>query len=180
MLPDGDHQALAASAAVAVMLVPAALMVSTIRYRSFKTINFGWGPSYLPLLVFILLVALVATHPRITLLIFAYTYLIWRIRRDGHYADAVAPGGSTGSVTVTVVPCPRRLASVTVPPQSSMFRRALARPRPDPLVLVEKYGSNARRTPSSSIPTPVSITRSSTASSGADASTRSRPPLGIA
>lgn len=75
-LPDGDHQAIAASAAVAVMLVPAALMVSTIRFRSFKTINFGWGRSYLPLLIFILLVALVATHPRITLVLFAYTYLI--------------------------------------------------------------------------------------------------------
>ena len=34
---------------VAVVLVPAALMVSTIRFRSFKTINFGWTPSYMPL-----------------------------------------------------------------------------------------------------------------------------------
>jgi phosphatidylserine synthase len=50
--------------------------VSTIRFRSFKTINFGWGRSYLPLLVFILLVAFVATHPRVTLLIFAYAYLV--------------------------------------------------------------------------------------------------------
>jgi CDP-diacylglycerol--serine O-phosphatidyltransferase len=75
-LPEGDHQAIAASAAVAVMLIPATLMVSTIRFRSFKTINFGWGRSYLPLLVFILLVALVATHVRIMLLLFAYTYLI--------------------------------------------------------------------------------------------------------
>ena len=32
-----------AIAAVAVVLVPAALMVSTIRFRSFKTINFGWS-----------------------------------------------------------------------------------------------------------------------------------------
>ena len=34
--------------ALAIVLVPAALMVSTIRFRSFKTINFGWGPSYMP------------------------------------------------------------------------------------------------------------------------------------
>src|SRR5690349_2622635 len=37
-LPRG-HQTLAGAA---VMLVPAALMVSTIKFRSFKTINLGW------------------------------------------------------------------------------------------------------------------------------------------
>jgi CDP-diacylglycerol--serine O-phosphatidyltransferase len=81
-LPD-SHQLVAMSpvayqaiAAVALMLIPAALMVSTIRFRSFKTINFGWGRSYLPLLVFILFVAFVATKPKITLLLLAYAYLI--------------------------------------------------------------------------------------------------------
>ena len=81
-LPEG-HQLLPvfpldypAIAAVALMLIPAALMVSTIRYRSFRTINFGYGPSYLPLLLFIVFVALVAANPRITLLILAYSYLI--------------------------------------------------------------------------------------------------------
>jgi CDP-diacylglycerol--serine O-phosphatidyltransferase len=72
-LPEGHQQAIAA---VAVMLVPAALMVSVIRFRSFKTINFGFGPSYLPLLVFILLVAFVATQPKVTLLLMAYAYLV--------------------------------------------------------------------------------------------------------
>jgi len=81
-LPDG-HQLiplfpldLPALAAVAVMLVPAALMVSTIRFRSFKTINFGYGPSYLPLLLFIVFVAFIAAEPRITLLLLAYSYLV--------------------------------------------------------------------------------------------------------
>lgn len=64
-----------ALAAVAVMLVPAALMVSTIRFRSFKTINFGWGPSYMPLLLFSLLVAAIYASPRVTLILLAYTYL---------------------------------------------------------------------------------------------------------
>ena len=32
---------------------PAVLMVSTIRFRSFKTINFGWSPSCAPVFVFV-------------------------------------------------------------------------------------------------------------------------------
>ena len=92
-LPHGPSQALAA---VAAMLVPAALMVSTIRYRSFKTINLGWGRSYLPLFGFVLLVSFVATWPRITLPILAYAYLLsgfielaitrMRARREGRPA----------------------------------------------------------------------------------------------
>jgi CDP-diacylglycerol--serine O-phosphatidyltransferase len=66
---------LLASAALAVVLVPAALMVSTIRFRSFKTINFGWGPLN-RLLVFVLFGAVVAIEPSITLILLAYGYLL--------------------------------------------------------------------------------------------------------
>jgi CDP-diacylglycerol--serine O-phosphatidyltransferase len=86
-----------ALAAVAVMLVPAALMVSTIRFRSFKTINFGWGPSYMPLLLFTLLVALIFAAPQLTLLILAYGYLMsafigmaWTRLRSRRQAPAAA------------------------------------------------------------------------------------------
>lgn len=65
-----------AFAAIFVMLVPAALMVSTVRFRSFKTINFGWGPSYMPLLLFSLFVAAIYSWPQITLLVLAYGYLL--------------------------------------------------------------------------------------------------------
>ncbi len=65
-----------AGAAVAVVLVPAALMVSTIRFRSFKTINFGWGPSYMPLLAFAALLVFITFEPRITLVLMAYGYLL--------------------------------------------------------------------------------------------------------
>ena len=92
-LPHGYWQTLAA---VAAMLVPAALMVSTIRYRSFKTINLGWGRSYLPLFGFVLLVSFVATYPKITLPVLAYAYLVsgfieltvtrMRARREGRPA----------------------------------------------------------------------------------------------
>jgi len=64
-----------ALAAVFVMLVPAALMVSTIRFRSFKTINFGWGPSFMPLWCFSVLVAAIYRAPQITLMVLAYGYL---------------------------------------------------------------------------------------------------------
>jgi CDP-diacylglycerol--serine O-phosphatidyltransferase len=56
-----------AAAALAVVLVPAALMVSTVRFR--------WGPSYMPLFVFAVLIALIATEPRVTLVVIAYGYL---------------------------------------------------------------------------------------------------------
>lgn len=63
-------------AAVAIVLVPAALMVSTIRFRSFKAINFGWGRSYMPLLAVAGLIALIAAEPRVTLVVMAYGYLL--------------------------------------------------------------------------------------------------------
>jgi CDP-diacylglycerol--serine O-phosphatidyltransferase len=63
-------------AAVALVLVPGALMVSTIRFRSFKTINFGWSQSYFKLIVVAGLIAFIATEPRITLVILAYSYLL--------------------------------------------------------------------------------------------------------
>ena len=92
-LPHGHGQT---AVAVATLLVPAALMVSTIRFRSFKTINLGWGRSYLPLFGFVLLVAFVATMPKLTLPTLAYVYLLsgfiemavgrMRARRDGRPA----------------------------------------------------------------------------------------------
>jgi CDP-diacylglycerol--serine O-phosphatidyltransferase len=65
-----------AAAAVAVVIVPAILMVSTIRFRSFKTINFGWTPSYINIILVAGLIALIATAPQITLLVIAYGYLL--------------------------------------------------------------------------------------------------------
>jgi len=65
-----------AGAAVAVVLVPALLMVSTIRFRSFKTINLGWGPSYMPLLGFAALLVFITIEPRFTLVTMAYAYLL--------------------------------------------------------------------------------------------------------
>jgi CDP-diacylglycerol--serine O-phosphatidyltransferase len=63
-------------AAVAVVVVPAILMVSTIRFRSFKTLNFGYQRSYLPIFFFAIIVVLIATEPQYTLLALAYAYLL--------------------------------------------------------------------------------------------------------
>jgi CDP-diacylglycerol--serine O-phosphatidyltransferase len=65
------------AAALAVVLVPALLMASTIRFPSFKTLNLGWRRSArLPLFVFAVLLTLIAIEPQITLLLLAYGYLI--------------------------------------------------------------------------------------------------------
>jgi CDP-diacylglycerol--serine O-phosphatidyltransferase len=63
-------------AALAVVLIPAVLMVSTVRFRSFKTINFGWTPSWRGPFMFVLVIVFIAIQPRITLAILAYAYLI--------------------------------------------------------------------------------------------------------
>ncbi len=64
-----------AMAAIAVVVIPAVLMVSSIRFRSFKTINFGWSRSYFKLFPFAALIVFIATEPRIALVIIAYAYL---------------------------------------------------------------------------------------------------------
>ena len=73
---DGYPQELAS---VALVLVPAALMVSTVRFRSFKTINFGWSRSYAPVFGFAVLITLIATEPRVTLVVMAYGYVVWTV-----------------------------------------------------------------------------------------------------
>jgi CDP-diacylglycerol--serine O-phosphatidyltransferase len=61
--------------ALPMVLVPAFLMVSTIKYRSFKTLELGDRRSYRNLLVLVLIIAAVVTHPQFTLAAMAYTYL---------------------------------------------------------------------------------------------------------
>jgi CDP-diacylglycerol--serine O-phosphatidyltransferase len=88
--------------ALAVVLVPALLMVSTIRFRSLKSINMGWQRSYVGLFVAAIGLALIVSQPRLALLIMAYSYvlgalLFWVIGRlhrrpaaaESHAADVV-------------------------------------------------------------------------------------------
>jgi CDP-diacylglycerol--serine O-phosphatidyltransferase len=87
----------------AVMLVaPALLMVSTIRFRSFKTIDLQARRSYPVLLLVALGITLVAAQPQYLLVVMAYTYLVsgfvglaWTRfrRRTGHEEPAVTGPG---------------------------------------------------------------------------------------
>lgn len=61
--------------AVAMMLVPALLMVSTIRFRSFKTIDLRQRRRYHVLIAMAAFLALTFTYPHEVLLLMAYTYL---------------------------------------------------------------------------------------------------------
>jgi CDP-diacylglycerol---serine O-phosphatidyltransferase len=63
--------------ALPMVLVPAFLMISTIRYRSFKTFfDLGTRQSYRNLIVIALVIAAIATHPHSALATMAYTYLV--------------------------------------------------------------------------------------------------------
>lgn len=61
---------------LAMVIVPALLMVSTIRFRSFKTLDLQSRRSYPVLLLFALGLALLASHTELVLLVGAYGYLI--------------------------------------------------------------------------------------------------------
>jgi CDP-diacylglycerol---serine O-phosphatidyltransferase len=60
---------------LAMVLVPAVLMVSTIRFRSFKTIDLQSRRPYTVLILIAACIVLITTHPRYVLVVIAYTYL---------------------------------------------------------------------------------------------------------
>ncbi|MPZ17889.1 MAG: CDP-diacylglycerol--serine O-phosphatidyltransferase [Luteitalea sp.] len=62
--------------ALPLLLVPALLMVSTIRYRSFKTFDLRKRRSYRNLIFLALMIAAIAAEPQGTLVLMAYTYLL--------------------------------------------------------------------------------------------------------
>ena len=61
--------------ALAMVIVPALLMVSTIRFRSFKTIDLQMRRPYTVLLLIAVGIMLIATHAQAVLVAMAYTYL---------------------------------------------------------------------------------------------------------
>jgi CDP-diacylglycerol--serine O-phosphatidyltransferase len=76
LYPAGLDDYRAALPALAMVLVPAFLMVSTIRFRSIKAIDMGWRRSYLGLFLAAVGIALIATQPRVALVVMAYVYLV--------------------------------------------------------------------------------------------------------
>src|SRR5471032_374929 len=74
--PSGLYDYRAALPALAMVLVPAALMVSTIRFRSFKTLDSKRRRPYTVLIFVAAGIVAIATHPQWTLLAIAYSYLL--------------------------------------------------------------------------------------------------------
>jgi CDP-diacylglycerol--serine O-phosphatidyltransferase len=74
--PNGLHDYVSALPALALMLIPAVLMVSTIRYRSFKTIDLQARRPYKILLAVIILFFAITAKAHWTLLALAYGYLL--------------------------------------------------------------------------------------------------------
>jgi len=65
----------AALPALALVLVPAALMVSTIRFRSFKTFDLQSRRPYSVLILIAAGIVAIWAHPRAVLVVMAYSYL---------------------------------------------------------------------------------------------------------
>lgn len=92
--PAGLNDYRAALPAIAMVLVPALLMVSTIRFRSFKTLDLRKRRPYTVLLFIAAGITLITTHPRIVLVVLAYSYLssafiglaVSRFKHRGGYA----------------------------------------------------------------------------------------------
>ena len=61
---------------LAMVIVPALLMVSTLRFRSFKNVDLQSRRSYPILVLFAVGIALLASHPELVLVVMAYTYLM--------------------------------------------------------------------------------------------------------
>jgi len=98
--PYGLYDYRAALPAIAMVIVPAALMVSTIRFRSFKTLESQTRRPYTVLIFVAAAIMAIATHPRSMLVVISYSYLasafiglaITRLRhRGGRAAPNAAP-----------------------------------------------------------------------------------------
>ena len=105
--PYGLHDYRAALPVLAMVLIPALLMVSTIRFRSFKTLDLQMRRPYTVLLLVAIVIMLITTHPRFVLVAMAYSYLasafigmaLTRFRRRGDRADADRGDQPEGTAT---------------------------------------------------------------------------------
>ncbi len=101
LYPYGLHDYTSALPALALMLIPAVLMVSTIRYRSFKQIDLRARRSYKILLAVVIVFFAITTHAQWALLVIAYGYLLSafigmarsRLRRRGAAAVPLPENG---------------------------------------------------------------------------------------
>ena len=76
LYPWGLQDPRIAALALPMVLVPGFLMVSTIRFRSVKAMDVGWRRSPVLLLLGAVVIAAIASHPRIALVVMSYTYVL--------------------------------------------------------------------------------------------------------
>ena len=76
LYPWGLQDPRVSALALPLVLVPGFLMVSTIRFRSLKAIEVGWRRSYFVLFLGAVVLALIASHPRVALVALSYSYVI--------------------------------------------------------------------------------------------------------
>jgi len=74
--PAGFQHPIGAVPAMALVLVPAFLMVSTVRFRSFKNLDLQARRPYTVLIAIALFFAFIFAHPALTLVVISYTYLL--------------------------------------------------------------------------------------------------------
>jgi len=90
--PAGFQHPVGAVPAMALVLVPAFLMVSTVRFRSFKNLDLQARRPYTVLIGIALFFAFIFAHPALTLVVISYAYLlsafiemiVHRVRRREH------------------------------------------------------------------------------------------------
>jgi CDP-diacylglycerol--serine O-phosphatidyltransferase len=95
MYPYGLYDYRAALPALVMVLLPAVLLVSTIKYRSFKDLDLKSRRSFRVLLIIAAGIVAIWTHPKAVLLVAAYAYLasgfiglaINRFKRDRQPSD---------------------------------------------------------------------------------------------
>ncbi len=74
--PAGFSELHFAAPLVLLVVVPAALMVSTIRFRSFKSLDTNTRHPFRLLILFALFIAALVTRPQEVLVVLSYTYLV--------------------------------------------------------------------------------------------------------
>jgi CDP-diacylglycerol---serine O-phosphatidyltransferase len=99
LFPSGPADRQTALAALAMVVIPGLLMVSTIRFRSVKAIDLGWQRSYFGLFVVAVALALIASHPRLALVVLAYSYtlgalVLWAYGKLRRRQDETAPASA--------------------------------------------------------------------------------------
>ena len=107
--PYGFKSPVHSLAVLAMVIVPALLMVSTIRFRSFKTFDLGVRRSYAVLILVALALVVLTAQPDIFLVVLAYTYLVsgliawaWsRIRRRPVVQEPTTETESTPETKIT-------------------------------------------------------------------------------